>query len=146
MMSVIFQSLLLCWYFLSLYLVAKDHTVGLYLKIVMEMVNLLCICFIANNLFNLVQYKGIAYYVVYYSIALVLLMWYMYYTPLDISNPGYSLQEKIIYVCVDIITIIYLIVSMFNVNLMFTLNKINTVYGVLKTGGIKCLELINTIC
>lgn len=144
-MSIIFQGFLLCWYFFAIYLVAVDPTLSTYLKIVMEMVGLLCIFFISMNLFWSGN-KSIYYNIAYYSTGIILLMWYLYYTPLDIMNQGYSLKEKIIYGFIDIVTIIYLVLSMLTLHFNTILHKLDITSNALRAGGAKCLAYLCTMC
>lgn len=100
----IIHILLLAWYVASLFLVAADYTLSLQLKITGEIINLLFIGIIAENLLQQ-KAKNISYYL----IVSILLVWYLYYTPLDFLNKGYTIGQHYGYTIIDIVSIIYLV-------------------------------------
>lgn len=106
MITAFMQMGLFCWFILSLFLVYNDSTLGFYLKIVGEFINIFCLGYIASNMFN--QNSGI----LYFMMGTILLGWYIYFTPQDFHNTGYGPIEKFTYVAIDISMIIYLISSM----------------------------------
>lgn len=67
----------------------------------------------------------------------VLLLWYLFYTPIDITVPGYSLREKIVYGFIDIGFIFYLFV--YCINYEYFKNKTLEYYAISK----KIVHLFN---
>jgi hypothetical protein len=99
---------LLSWYLFSLVIaVPTDQTFSTEFKMLGAWINLTVIGYILSNVFN--KNSG----VMFYQFGLILLGWYCYFTPQDLINPGYSFMETFIYVSIDIITIIYLISTLF---------------------------------
>ena len=125
-MSLFLQSGLLCWYFVSLYLVAIDRALPIQLKITGEIINLLCIGFIATSMFN--EYVG---NIIYYVVGLILIAWYLYFTPQDWNNPGYTPIEKYGYTAIDIITLLYLFISLSLSYINKTLNELNIIKDII---------------
>lgn len=115
MAGLIFQSGLFLWFLFSLYLVAIDTTLSLKIKIIGEMINVLCLGYIGANA------TGNNQSLTFFLIGIGLLGWFFYYTPHDILNTGYTLLEKSIYVTVDICMILFLSMS-----LWFAFCPINT--------------------
>ena len=106
MLSIILQFGLFIWYILSLYFVGTDTTISPQLMITGEIINLLCLGYILSNI------KGQNNDILFSWIGIILLAWYIYYTPLDIIHQGYSPIEKITYVAIDFSTLIYLMLSL----------------------------------
>ena len=75
MLSVFLQYGLFFWYILSLYFVWNDNTVSSELKLIMEIINLLCLGYILSNI------KGQNNDILFSWIGIILLAWYIYYTP-----------------------------------------------------------------
>jgi hypothetical protein len=105
-MQQVFQMGLLAWFFFSLYAVFNDPTLSNSLKGIGEITNLLAIGYITSNMFS--QNESL----LFYEIGILLLIWYLYYTPKDIANPGYTHKQKFIYVLVDLCMILYLITTL----------------------------------
>ena len=129
-MTFFLQSSLLLWYFISLYLVANDKTLDLQVKITGEIINLLCIGFIATNLMN-VQTDNPLYYIV----GGLLLCWFLYFTPQDWNNAEYSKLEKYVYTGIDIITILYIFDSVLFNLLKVMQSNLNNTHMFLKLKG-----------
>ena len=120
------QTGLLCWYIASLYIVYCDNTVSLCTKIAMEVVNIAVLGFIATNMFN-DHVSNILYYV----IGALLIAWYIYFTPQDWNNTGYTKLERYVYVSIDIITLLYLFTSLILSYLVQTHNQLNVIKSML---------------
>lgn len=106
MLSILLQSGLFIWFILSIFLVAVDDTLGMYLKILGEMTNYLMIFFILSNMLN--QIKS----ALYFATGFLMLGWYLYYTPQDFINGGYGNVIHVVYCLVDIATIVYITTSL----------------------------------
>lgn len=130
-MASFLQIGLLVWYFVSLYLVATDNILSLQLKITGEIINLLCISYIATNMFN-----DCTSNIVYYMVALILFCWYLYYTPQDWRNPGYSPIEKYGYTAIDIITLLYIVNTVIFNYIGKLQSNLNVMHDILKVKGL----------
>jgi hypothetical protein len=106
MITSFLQIGLFLWFILSLFLVAHDKTVSFELMCIMEVVNILCLGYIGANIFK--QNSGI----LYFTIGVILLAWYIYFTPQDFHNMGYGRIEKFTYLAIDLAMIVYLSSSM----------------------------------
>lgn len=106
MLSILLQSGLFLWFILSIFLVGFDTTIDLDLKILGELTNLLMVSFILSNMFN--QNKS----VLYFTTGLLMLGWYLYYTPQDFIHSGYSGLMHTVYCLIDAATIVYLSASL----------------------------------
>ena len=107
MTSIFFQSILFGWFVYSLYLVAVDNTLSTDMKILGETINILCLGFIASNMLNQ------THHFMFFLIGFFLLGWFIYYTPIDFLNTGYTKWEKRLYVTVDVSMIIFLSSALF---------------------------------
>lgn len=117
-MFILLQSGLLIWYFVSLYLVFIDKTISTQLKIMGEMINLLCIGFVATTMFH----KTDIHNILYYTVAFILIVWYIYYTPQDWYNPEYTAIEKYGYTAIDLITMLYLFIAILGNDMKISYN------------------------
>lgn len=124
MLTMLLQLGLFCWFILSVYLVAKDSTLSLQLKIIGEITNFMALGYIASNMI------GENHSILFYTVGILLLGWYLYYTPQDIVNNGYTPAEKITYVIIDISMLIYLISSL---TIAFCTSTTNTYSIIYKT-------------
>lgn len=106
MLAIFLQSGLFFWFIYSMYAVFIDSTLDKNLKILGEITNILALGYIASNI------TGQNYGVLYFIIGIVLLAWYLYYTPKDMSNSGYTNIQRFVYVTIDVTMLIYLISSL----------------------------------
>ena len=114
MISVLWQSILFIWFTISLYLVAVDSTLNPQLKIFGEIINLLSLAFVAANMTienQPVDWNNTAFAILYFIVNIILLAWYMYYTPIDFKA-NYPVSEKILYCSVDVAMLIYLFTTL----------------------------------
>lgn len=109
------QNCLWIWQIAGIVLIIQDPTLSPTLKFIGFIVNFSFFLYITSNIFKQ------AINILSYGIAFMILCWYIYYTPIDITNPGYTLWQKIFYGMIDIASIIYLIGSI----LLLTINKVN---------------------
>lgn len=107
MLSFLLQFCLFCWFILSIYLVWVDPTLSRKLKIIGEIINVSSLVYISLNAFGFNQNMFS------FILGCVLLIWFIYYLPQDIINPGYTSTERAVYVTVDICMIIYLTFSIY---------------------------------
>lgn len=140
MITASFQLGLFLWYFISLYLIATDDTLSFQLKVTCEIINLLCIGFIGTNIFD--KYVATK---LYYMVAMILIAWYIYFTPQDFNNSGYSLKEKIIYVGIDLATLFYLFGSLMLSYSNSIYNKLNALDKLLRMHGF-LIKVAKWIC
>lgn len=130
-MAFLLQISLLVWFFISLYLVAIDPTLSLQLKITGEILNLLSIGFIATNMIDTCTNT-----VLYYSIAAILLGWYLYYTNQDWNNAGYSPAKRYGYTALDIAFIIYISTSTLLNIIGMVHEKLSIAYDIIRFKGL----------
>lgn len=103
------------WFLYSLYSVFVDPTLSTQTRISGEIINclslFLCIDIYKNG-YNKATFA-------LYALTFLILAWYLYYTPIDLHNAGYTIFWKILFVLVDVSFILYLLGTL----LFFFLNR-----------------------
>lgn len=94
---------LLIWQIIGVYFIINDDTLSPQLKVFGIVINLIFFFFILVQV--IVQPTNILTII----IGLMLFVWYVYYTPIDFANPGYTSFQRFCYVAIDIVSLIYLI-------------------------------------
>jgi hypothetical protein len=98
---------LLAWYIISLGWTVVENIHHLPILVVGECINVLVICFILDSL------KEPKVSPMYFIVGLMLLVWYGYYTFIDVNAPA---PYNLFYVVIDILTFSYII---YNVSIGF---------------------------
>jgi len=111
-----------------------DSSLPLLLRIVMVGINMLSCLFIAMNLFLTADLRK----TLYYSIGIILTLWYLWYTPQDIMALQYSAFVHVEYVAIDSIMLLYILIG----SMRMTFLEQKTMYrGYLDPGKLSMIYL-----
>lgn len=96
------QLILFGWQFYGLLMIWADPTLSPDLKFLGTIINVTFFFYI------FVQVAEQQWNILNWAVGTMLLVWYLYYTPIDFHNPGYGPWRKFVYVSIDIFSIFYL--------------------------------------
>lgn len=117
---------LLAWYLVSPFFIICDQTMSFWLKICGALIIYLTVFSLIRVIF--LKYRNPSF--VDFTNTLMLIIWYMSFTIRDFMEPGYGLLEKIFYLNIDLLSLLFFVDSFINFILnsnffIFSENKIN---------------------
>lgn len=134
---------LLTWYFFSLYVCIGDSTLSLGMLLSFEIINILMIIMLIRVLkfgYQSPNFTDI-------SLSFSMIFWFCYSTIRDLHENGYSVNLKIFYVGIDIISMMFLVDTFLNFFLnsgflILTKEQMNRINNLLKIGLTATFSLI----
>lgn len=117
---------LLAWYLISPFFILDDNTIPFGLKICGAVITYLTVF----SLLRVILFKYSRPSFVDFTNSFMLTVWYIYFTIRDYGEPGYGIWEKLFYVNIDLLSLLFFVDSFINFILnsnffIFSENKIN---------------------
>lgn len=112
------NTFLFSWYIFSCFLLFFDKTLTSTYFVLMEIVNLSMLYLIGLKIKKKDSYNKIQTIINFF-----LICWFIYFTPIDYLNKGYSLVEHYVYILIDLSSILFLVDNFIYKGLLFLDNK-----------------------